>query len=117
MSFAKKFERLLKDFIREVMAGTVPLHTHNLIATDTLGEVLEKFIILHVRVWNLEDAAGLTETDEEFIKVQRKINHCFKVIRPRLLNAINAMLAEVIREDRMGYVTDHPIKQYGGFEE
>lgn len=115
--FAEKFEELLKAFIREIMTGAVPLDTHGLIATDTLGEVLEKFIVLHVRVWNLEDAAGLAESDKEFVKVQRKINHCFKVIRPRLLNAINTMLSEVIREDRMGYVTDHPIKQYGGFEE
>lgn len=115
--FAEEFEGLLKDFIQEIMAATESPNVHDLVATDTLGEVLEKFIILHVRVWNLEDAAGLAETDEEFVKLQKKINHCFKVIRPRLLNAINTMLAKTIRENRMEYITDYPIKRYGGFEE
>lgn len=117
MNFAERFEGLLKDFIRDIMTGPETPDVRDLVATDTLGDVLEKFIVLHVRVWNLEDAAGLAETDEEFIRLQRKINYCFKVIRPRLIYAINMMLAEVIGENRMDYVTDHPVKLYGGFEE
>lgn len=62
------------------------------IASETLPEVIEKLVILHVRLWHLEDRSRDTEDDSERGAIKAKIDHCNGVIRPRLLQAIGAGL-------------------------
>ena len=62
------------------------------IETDNLGEIVEKLVILHIRMWMLEDKSRDAKTDEELADIKRKIDICFKVKRPRYVQAINLLV-------------------------
>jgi hypothetical protein len=66
------------------------------IATDNLGEVIEKLVILHIRTWMLEDAAQAATTDEQLADIKRKVDICFKQKRPKFVQAINRMVDDAI---------------------
>ena len=65
-------------------------------ASDSIGEVLEKLAILHIRTWHLEDAMQAAKSDEELAELKRKVDICFKVKRPKLVAALNAIIDDAI---------------------
>ena len=94
---ALTIEECIKNKINEILSnGGVPELPDNLVATDNMGEVIEKLCILHIRTWFLEDMVGVAKTDEEVATIKRKIDICFKQKRPQYIQAINRMLDESI---------------------
>lgn len=90
----------------------VPELPENIVATDNIGEVIEKLCILHIRTWFLEDAAGVAKTDEELASIKRKIDICFKQKRPQYIQAINAMIDAAIKQQRS--LLEDSVKLYKG---
>jgi len=84
------------------------------IETDSLGEVIEKLAILHIRTWMLEDAIQAAETNEEVAALKRKIDICFKVKRPKYVQAINALVENSIRSGKS--LREDSVKLYKGVE-
>lgn len=91
---------ILKKRVSEILqTKETPELPDDYIQTDSLGEVFEKLIILHIRMWMLEDAASLAESDGELADLKRKIDVCFKHKRPMYVAAINRMIdAAIIQE-------------------
>ena len=80
----KKFGNFLDEFIKERVAEVldnreVPEEPTQYIETDNLAEVIEKLVILHIRMWMLEDTMREAVTDEEIAKLEteaeREIAH------------------------------------------
>ena len=84
------------------------------IATDSVGEVIEKLCILHIRTWMLEDAIQLAKTDAEIADLKRKVDQCFKVKRPKFVAAINAMIDDAIVKNKS--LVEDSVKLYKGVE-
>lgn len=84
------------------------------IETDSLGEVIEKLAILHIRTWMLEDAIQVAKNDEEVAALKRKIDICFKVKRPKYVQAINALVENSIRSGKS--LREDSVKLYKGVE-
>ena len=82
------------------------------IETDNLGEVVEKLSILHTRMWMLEDAIQEAKTDAEVADLKRKIDICFKVKRPRLVQAINFLVDNAIAQNKS--LREDSVKLYKG---
>lgn len=116
-TFAKRFDELVgtaTEGIYKVGAGDVKY-----LASETLGEIIEKLLILHVRIWNLEDAAGEAEQAgdvEQFMELHKKLEICDKVVRPRLMEALGLMLEKVLIEEKPELVRQESLKRYGGYE-
>ena len=90
-------ETVIKEKVYEILSQRqLPELPDNLIATDNLGEVIEKLCILHIRTWFLEDLVGVAKTDEEIASLKRKIDICFKQKRPQYIQAINRMVDAAI---------------------
>jgi len=87
----------------------------DIIETDNIGEVIEKLAILHCRMWYLEDAIGLAKTDAEIADLKRKIDICFKVKRPKYVEAINRMIDNSIKNGKT--LQEDSVKLYQGFKE
>ncbi|NDB28515.1 hypothetical protein EB151_03070 [archaeon] len=85
------------------------------IATDNLGEVVEKLSILHIRTWMLEDAIQEASTDSEIAELKRKIDICFKSKRPKLVQAINALVEDAIVNNKS--LREDSVKLYKGVSE
>jgi hypothetical protein len=84
------------------------------IETDNLGEVIEKLAILHIRTWMLEDAIQAATSDEEIAELKRKIDICFKVKRPRYVEAINKMVDNAIATNKS--LREDSVKLYKGID-
>lgn len=84
------------------------------VETDNLGEVIEKLAILHIRTWMLEDAIQVAKTDQEVAELKRKIDICFKVKRPKYVQAINAMVDNAISSGRS--LREDSVKLYKGIQ-
>jgi len=84
------------------------------IATDNLGEVIEKLVILHIRTWMLEDAAQAATTDEQLAEIKRKVDICFKQKRPKFVQAINRMVDDAILQGKS--VAEDSVKLYKGVQ-
>lgn len=92
-------EKVIQETVNRVLAEkTIPDIQY--IQTDNLGEIIEKLAILHIRMWMLEDAIGEETDDQRLADLKRKIDTCFKVKRPKLVEAINILVDDAIRNGK-----------------
>lgn len=90
----------------------IPELSGDFISTDNFAEVLEKLIIVHIRMWMLEDLAGLATSDEELASLKRRIDICFKQKRPQYVQAINRLIDNAIISGRS--LVEDSVKAYAG---
>ena len=107
----EKIEEILQQTIHKVLEKRELLDVEY-IETDNLGEVIEKLAIIHIRMWMLEDAIQAAKTDEEIANLKRKIDICFKVKRPRYVEAINRMVDNAITTGKS--LREDSVKLYKG---
>lgn len=96
---------------RRIMFGDPPEYA----ASDSFGELLEKLAILHIRMWHLEDAMQEAKSDEELADLKRKVDICFKIKRPKLVAALNAMIDDSILRSKS--LREDSVKLYKGVKE
>ena len=118
--FAKAFDSLLAnavdDIVRAIQTNNLPRAEERLIASETMGHVIEKLIILNIRYWHLEDLAGsLSPEDTRYAEVKRKSEHLFAVERPRLISALNLMLKTAVSQHGADFLEDYNTKLYKGY--
>ena len=99
MKTENKFGQIIDKCIQETVDDVLSrkeIPDIEYIETDNLGEIVEKLSILHIRTWMLEDAIQEAKTDQEIADLKRKIDICFKIKRPKLVQAINVMVDTAI---------------------
>ena len=111
--FGNLIDECIKETIDEVLSRR-ELPDVEYIETDNLGEVIEKLSILHTRMWMLEDAIQEAKTDVEVADLKRKIDICFKVKRPRLVQAVNLLVDNAIASGKI--LREDSVKLYKGVE-
>ncbi len=83
--------------------------------SDSIAEILEKLIINSIRVWRLEDLAKEYENNnEELGKLKKKIDFCFKNVRPKLINALNKLFHNSVVYNQK-FETEN-VKLYKGYK-
>lgn len=112
---AEKIEDLIKNQVKRTMQDKASITGDNYIATDSLGEVVEKLAILHIRTWMLEDAIQAAKTDKDIAILKKKIDICFKIKRPKYVAAINAMVQYAINNERES-LSEGSVKLYKGLD-
>jgi hypothetical protein len=112
MKLGEAVDQYIKDVIAENLAKREMLDTENYIATDSFGEVVEKLAILHTRMWMLEDQMALATTDTEIADIKRKLDICFKIKRPKLVAALNALVDDAIINNKS--LREDSVKAYKG---
>lgn len=105
------FDESIKNTVNEVLSKR-ELPEVEYVETDNLGEVVEKLSILHIRTWMLEDAIQEAKTDSEIAELKKKIDICFKVKRPRLVQAINLLVDNAIEKEKS--LREDSVKLYKG---
>jgi hypothetical protein len=112
---------MLGETIEEIIKNTVDkilskreLPDSEYIATDNLGEIIEKLAIIHIRMWMLEDAIQAASSDTEIAELKRKCDICFKVKRPKFVQAINALVDDAILNSKS--LREDSVKLYKGID-
>lgn len=115
--FSKDIDKMVEGRVRDMIIAHATSARHvedeedkQYIASETFGEVLDKLIITHIRTWMLVDKL-VVASDEEAPAIQRKINHCTHVKRPRLVTALNVMFREIVK-GRLDLVDDEYVKVF-----
>lgn len=113
MKFGESLEKVIQSQVAEILQRRkTPELPADLIETDNLGEVIEKLIIVHIRMWMLEDAAGIAKKDAEVADLKRKIDICFKQKRPKYVEAVNRMIEQAVTTGRS--LVEDSVKHYSG---
>lgn len=111
----EKIENIIQIRIKELLQKSKEVEMPgDIIETDNIGEVIEKLAILHCRMWYLEDTIGNAKTDEEIADLKRKIDICFKIKRPKYVEAINRMIDKSIIDGKS--LQEDSVKLYKGYE-
>ena len=113
MNIGELIEKCIVDTVNETLSKR-EIPDVEYIETDNLGEVVEKLAILHIRTWMLEDAIQEATTDSEIAELKRKIDICFKVKRPKYVQAINRMIENSIVTNKS--LVEDSVKLYKGVE-
>lgn len=109
----KDVDRLLEEYMRsddfiQALAKGVEFET-----PVTLTYALERLAIIHVKLWNLEDAVrDDTLNDEEIGVLKRKIDYLNGVQRPRIVAAIGEIFAKAVKEGNEELVREPNLKDY-----
>ena len=112
-SLGENIEDIIARTVKDVLSKIeIPDSTY--VETDNLGEVIEKLAIIHIRLWMLEDAIQAATSDAEIADLKRKCDICFKVKRPRYVQAINLMVDNAIRTNRS--LIEDSVKLYKGID-
>jgi hypothetical protein len=93
-----------------------PLSDLDLEFSDNFAEMLEKLIILHIRLWKMEDEVSATSDAYKIKKIKRKIDFICRIKRPKLLKAINVYLDAHIDKNHHKQISEEDIKFYEGYQ-
>lgn len=103
MSFSEKLDSLISDYIQENKDNFHNTDPNNILLTsETIGEVIEKLLILNIRIWQLEDNASIEKKlghVETYAQLKSKLDTCFKVKRPHLVATLDSMLSSIPSEN------------------
>lgn len=92
-----------------------PLDASDVEWSDNFAEMLEKYLILHIRTWKIEDACALSNNASEIAELKKKLDYCFKNRRPKLTRAINSYLDHYINSQYAKPFDDGNVKEYKGY--
>jgi hypothetical protein len=65
-------------------------------------------------MWMLEDAFQTAKSDEEMADLKRKVDICFKVKRPKYVQAINLLVDDAIKNEKS--LREDSVKLYKGID-
>lgn len=114
MTIGNSIESIIRNTVADVCEKKEVPELRDIIETDNLGEVIEKLVILHIRMWMIEDQLGIVKTDEEIAALKKKTDICFKIKRPKLVEAINRMINKAIIDGKS--VEEDSVKLYKGVD-
>ncbi len=107
------------DLILEVVSDRFdkePLDLQGFEFGDSFAELIEKFIILHIRIWKFEDAVADAKSYEDLAELKIKLDYCFKEKRPKLIKAINSFLDVYISKNHARLLSEENTKLYKGYK-
>jgi hypothetical protein len=107
-------EDIIKETVKKTLSNKNFIPDVKYLATDNLGEMVEKLAILHIRTWMLEDAIQETSIPIEIANLKKKIDICFKIKRPKLVQAINLLVDDAIRNNTS--LSEESVKLYKGID-
>ena len=115
MNRMEKVSELLLEEIAERF-NKEPLNIEGLEFSENFAEMLDRFVVLHIRMWKLEDEVVQEYNgDTEIADLKRKIDYCFKDRRPRLIAAINSYLDVYIDKNHHREFSEPNVKMYEGY--
>jgi 2-phosphoglycerate kinase len=112
----EEIEKIIQKKVNEILTTSKMADMSvDLIETDSIAEVIEKLSILHCRLWYLEDSISSASDDLEIADLKKKIDICFKIKRPKYVQAINRMIEKSVISGKS--LIEDSVKIYKGFNE
>lgn len=110
-----KISELLLEEIAERF-NKEPLNIEDLEFSESLPEMLDKFIVQHIRMWKIEDKIGESQDVNEIADLKKKVDYLFKDKRPKLWRAIGLFLDAHISKNHILPIVEPNVKLYKGYK-
>ena len=86
----------IKNKVKEILDNNL-FPDYDEVCTDTLSEIIDKLIVVHIRYWYLEDAMANAKSDEELLMYRKKSESLFKEKRPMLVEGFDKLIFNILR--------------------
>lgn len=115
MNRLEQISKLLLEEIEERF-NKEPLSIDGLEFSESFPEMLDKFVVQHIRMWKMEDKIGESTDVNEIADLKKKVDYLFKDRRPKLWKAIGIFLDAHIDKNHHKSFTQENVKLYKGFK-
>jgi len=110
----KELDTYIQNKVKEVLdKGLFPEYDD--IHSDSFSELIDKLVIVHIRLWYLEDAMSIENDPEKMVTLKRKADVTFKQKRPMLVKSIDKIISNMC-VGKFEPITESP-KLYNGFDD
>jgi len=109
----KKLDKYIEEKVAEVLNKT-KFPEYDNIHSDSFSELIDKLIIVHTRLWYLEDALNVETDPHKIAELKRKADVTFKEKRPMLVKAIDKTITNMCNGKYNPTVEN--IKAYKGYK-
>ena len=93
-----------KDRLKKDLDFTPPI---------TIADAIERLVIMHVKLWGIEDAIRVDGVPLTVVgDLRKKISHLNAVVRPRMVEGLGDMLAKAVRDGNEDLVREPNLKNY-----
>lgn len=106
----KELDKYIKDKVKEILDKNKFPDCYDNVYSDTLAELIDRLVIVHIRYWYLEDALSNAKTDEELVMYRKKSESLFKEKRPMLVESFDKLIFNLL-EGKVKY-TPINVKKY-----
>lgn len=87
-------DKYIQEKVKETLNKNKFPHYDN-IHSDTFSELIDKLIIVHIRLWYLEDATNAETDPIKIAELKRKADITFKEKRPMLVKSLDKMIVNL----------------------
>jgi hypothetical protein len=92
----KELDTYIQNKVKEILEDS-KYPCYDEVCTDTLSEIIDKLIIVHIRYWHLENAMSNAKTDEELVMYRKKSESLFKEKRPMLVEGFDKLIFNILQ--------------------
>lgn len=108
-----EFDKYISEKVKEILdVNKFPEYDN--IHSDSFSELIDKLIVVHIRLWYLEDSMSEETNPETIASLKKKADITFKQKRPMLVNAIDKTIINMCK-GKFNPQSANP-KLYKGFE-
>jgi hypothetical protein len=109
----EQLDNYIKEKVKEILDKNL-FPEYDEIHSDSFSELIDKLIVVHIRLWYLEDAMSLEQNPETMLTLKRKADITFKQKRPMLVKAIDKTIVNMCN-GKFNPDVENP-KLYNGFQ-
>ena len=109
----KEFDKYIQQKVKEILDKN-KFPDYDDVHSDSFSELIDKLIVVHIRLWYLEDAMSIEKNPEEMVVLKKKADVTFKQKRPTLVKSIDKVISNMC-QGKFNPIIENP-KLYSGFE-
>ena len=87
----EELDKYIQDRVKEVLDNS-KFPEYDDIHSDSFSELIDKLIIVHIRLWYLEDVMSVEKDADKMMLLKKKADITFKEKRPMLVRSIDKII-------------------------
>lgn len=109
----KDFDQMLYDYMRSDQCKALVERDCEFNPPVTLAYAIERFVVMHIKIWNLEDQTRNDKLADETIgRLKRRLDYLNGVVRPRLVEALGEILVQAVKRNDAGLIAEPNFKHF-----
>lgn len=110
----EELDKYIQEKVREILNND-KFPEYDNVHSDSFSELIDKLVVVHIRLWYLEDAMSIENDPEQMLIFKRKADITFKQKRPMLVKAIDKTVINICN-GKFNIDSENP-KIYNGFKD